>query len=175
MAMNLADIVYVAEQPAHDFQIEQINAEAFGPGRFTRAAYRIREGGPHLRELSFVALAGENVVGSVRMTPVVAGEGRALLLGPLAVRPAWKNLGIGKRLVALAVEAARQAQASAVLLVGDAPYYGPLGFAPVTSGTLSMPRPVDPARLLVCELEAGAAAWRTSPARRAAALASAVA
>ena len=38
-------------------QIEAINEEAFGPGRFARAAYRIREGGPHERDLSFVAVA----------------------------------------------------------------------------------------------------------------------
>ena len=50
------DISYVAETAAHDHEIEQINAEAFGPGRFARAAYKIREGGPHERDLSFVAL-----------------------------------------------------------------------------------------------------------------------
>ena len=62
------------------------------------------------------------------MTRIAAGAGRALLLGPLAVRPAFKNLGIGRRLVAIALEAADKAGAPAVMLVGDEPYYGPLGF-----------------------------------------------
>ena len=105
-----------------------INEEAFGPGRFTRAAYKIREGGPHERALSFVAMHGDAVVASVRMTRIAAGDGRALLLGPLAVRPAFKNLGIGRKLVAIALEAAEKAGAPAVVLVGDEPYYGPLGF-----------------------------------------------
>ena len=156
--MNIADVAYLPEQPAHDPEIEHINAEAFGPGRFARAAYRIREGGPHERALSFVAIHEGAVIASVRMTRVAAGEGRALLLGPLAVRPAYKNLGIGRRLVRIAVEAAGKAGAAAVLLVGDEPYYGPLGFKKVPRGQLSMPRPVDLDRILAVELKPGAVA-----------------
>lgn len=151
------DIAYTAEQPAHDAQIEEINEEAFGPGRFTRAAYAIREGGPHERALSFVATTSEGaVIASVRMTRIAAGEGRALLLGPLAVRPAYKNQGIGKKLVGIALEAARDAGAGLVVLVGDEPYYGPLGFKLISRGQITMPRPVDQNRLLAAELKPGA-------------------
>ncbi len=153
--MSNTDVVYLPEQPAHDSAIEAINEEAFGPGRFARAAYRIREGGPHDPALSFVAVIGGEVAASVRLTRVVAGEGRALLLGPLAVRPAHKNIGIGRNLVTIAIEAAAKAGHGAVLLVGDAPYYGPLGFDRVPPGQISMPGPVDPARLLVNEIVAG--------------------
>ena len=103
-------------------------------------------------------MAADTVVASVRMTRVAAGGGRALLLGPLAVRPAWKNLGIGRRLVAIALEAAAAAGAPAVILVGDQPYYGPLGFSRIPRGQISMPRPVDPDRLLVAEITPGAGA-----------------
>jgi predicted N-acetyltransferase YhbS len=156
--MPLSRFVFTVEDPSHDATIEEINAEAFGPGRYTRAAYRIREAGSHDRSLSFVALNGEEVVASVRMTPVAAGEGRAMLLGPLAVRPDFKNLGIGRKLVDLAVEAARkQGDVPAVLLVGDEPYYGPLGFHKVASASLEFPAPVDLGRVLVRELEVGGA------------------
>lgn len=155
--MSLADLAYVPELPEHDPEIEHINAEAFGPGRFARAAYKIREGGPHRHDLSFVALVGGAVVASVRMTPIAAGKGRALLLGPLAVRPAFKNLGIGRKLVALALEAARKDGWGLVVLVGDGPYYAPLGFNKIVpTGQLAMPRPVDPRRLLAAELIPGA-------------------
>ncbi|MAS15003.1 MAG: GNAT family N-acetyltransferase [Nitratireductor sp.] len=156
--MSSADIHYLPEEPAHDAEIELINEEAFGPGRFTRAAYKIREGGPHDRSLSFVAVHQNHVIASVRMTWIAAGEGRALLLGPLAVRPAFKSIGIGRKLVAIAVEAAREAGAGSVVLVGDAPYYGPLGFEKIPQGQLSMPRPVDAERLLAVELKEGAVA-----------------
>jgi predicted N-acetyltransferase YhbS len=156
--MNIADVAYLPEQPAYDPEIEHINAEAFGPGRFARAAYRIREGGPHERSLSFVATYEGTVIGSVRLTRVAAGEGRALLLGPLAVRPDYKNLGIGRKLVRISVEAAEKAGAAAVVLVGDEPYYGPLGFRKVPRGQIEMPRPVDLDRILAVELKPGAVA-----------------
>jgi predicted N-acetyltransferase YhbS len=156
--MNASDVAYLPETPAHDAEIEHINEEAFGPGRFARAAYKIREGGPHERALSFVAMHDGAVVASVRLTRIAAGEGRALLLGPLAVRPAFKNIGIGRRLVAIALEAAGKAGAAAVVLVGDEPYYGPLGFKRIPRGQVSMPRPVDLDRILAVEIEPGALA-----------------
>jgi len=156
--MSLADVKYLPETPAHDSEIESINDEAFGPGRFVLAAYKIREGGPHDRGLSFVAIDGETVVASVRMTRIAAGAGRALMLGPLAVRPAFKNLGIGRKLVAIALEAAARAGVPAVMLVGDEPYYGPLGFKKIPRGQISMPRPVDFDRLLSHEIAPGAVA-----------------
>jgi predicted N-acetyltransferase YhbS len=81
-----------------------------------------------------------------------------MLLGPLAVRPSWKNLGIGRKLMGMAADAARAKGVRAIVLVGDAPYYGPLGYVQVRPGTMTMPWPVDPARLLVMELVPGAAA-----------------
>ena len=160
--MSLADVTYLPEAPAHDPEIEAINEEAFGPGRFARAAYKIREGGPHERALSFVAVNGRGtVIASVRMTRIAAGAGRALLLGPLAVRPAYKNLGIGRKLVALALKAAAEAGWPAVVLVGDEPYYGPLGFKRVPYGQLSTPRPVDYNRILAHEIVPGAVAALT--------------
>ncbi|PWK71521.1 N-acetyltransferase [Aminobacter sp. AP02] len=156
--MTLADVTYLPETPAHDLEIDDINAEAFGPGRFTRAAYKIREGGPHDRSLSFVATHGGQVIASVRMTPIAAGEGRAQMLGPLAVRPDFKNMGIGRKLVAMALAAAEKANEPAVILVGDEPYYGPLGFTRIPRGQIEMPRPVDLNRLLAHEIVPGAVA-----------------
>ncbi|MGB6117011.1 MAG: N-acetyltransferase [Mesorhizobium sp.] len=156
--MSVNDIAYLPEMPAHDKAIDQINEEAFGPGRFARAAYKIREGGPHERDLSMVAVHWGKVIGSVRLTRIAAGEGRALLLGPLAVIPDWKNLGIGRRLVALCLEKAKAAGHELVVLVGDAPYYTQLGFKRMAYGQINMPRPVDRDRLLAFELVDGALA-----------------
>lgn len=161
--MTLDNIVFAGETSEHDPAIELLNAEAFGPGRFARAATRIREDGPHERALSLVALHEGALAGSVRLTRIAAGEGRALLLGPLAVAPRFKNLGIGRRLVALALEKAGQAGAALVVLVGDEPYYGPLGFSRIPKGQAEMPRPVDPARFLACELRPGALAAFSGP------------
>jgi predicted N-acetyltransferase YhbS len=143
------DLVYLTEDASHDAVIELINAEAFGPGRHTRAAARIREQGPHDRWLSFVCTDDGETIASVRMTPVTAGGVKGHLLGPLAVRPSHKNKGIGRELVKIAIEAARRKGSEAVILVGDPPYYMPLGFEKVPYNALEFPGPVDPGRVLV--------------------------
>ena len=146
--MSVIHPVYLNETPNHNGVIDAINEEAFGPGRFVRAAERVREQGPHDLRLSFVALVDDEIVGSVRMTPVMAGEVAGHLLGPLAVRPSFKNRGIGKELVRISVAEALRHGSEGVVLVGDAPYYGPLGFERVTA-QLEFPGPVDRGRVLV--------------------------
>ena len=147
----------VPETGNHASAIDSLHAEAFGPGRFSRAAFRLREQGPHDPSLSFVALADDDatLLGSVRMTWIeTAGTGaRGLLLGPLAVRDGLKGKGIGKALLRKAVDAAREVGAPYILLVGDKPYYWPFGFEMLPAGRVQMPRPVDPARLLVCAIQ----------------------
>lgn len=150
--MLQSDLLYTQENCVHDAEIEEINALAFGPGRFVRAAYRIREGGGHDRNLSFVALNDEQVIGSIRMTPVVIGTTPALLLGPLAVRDGWKNCGIGRKLMKQAMEASAKAGHRLSLLVGDEPYYRNFGFVKIDAAKVIMPAPVDPERLLACVL-----------------------
>lgn len=154
------------EAPDDDPAIERLSETAFGPGRFARAAYRLREERPHEPALSFVAEVDGHMIGSVRLTKIAIGARPALLLGPLVVDPAWKDRGFGKLLVRTAVAAAREAGHRLVILVGDEPYYGPLGFRRVAPpGAVRLPGPVDPARLLVAELEPGAADGLSGEAR----------
>src|SRR3954467_14387076 len=95
----------------------------YGPIRFSKTSERLREG--RRPGLSFVAASGRRLVGTVRLWDVSAGPGRpALLLGPLAVAPDCRKRGIGSALVQVALREAALAGHAAVLLVGDAPYYG---------------------------------------------------
>ncbi len=153
---SLADVVYWAERPEDDAAITAIHEVTFGPGRFARTAFRLREGVPHDPVLSLVALHEGAVVGSVRLTPIRIGDTPALLLGPLAVRPDLKSRGVGKALMRKSMDEARRAGHRLVLLVGDLPYYWPFGFRVVKPGSVEMPGPVDPGRLLIAELIAGA-------------------
>nr|WP_245271060.1 N-acetyltransferase [Hoeflea phototrophica] len=148
ISMPCHDFVFLTEDASHDAAINHINEEAFGPGRFVRSSERVREQGPHDRQLSFVATDRGETIGSVRMTPILAGTTTGYLLGPLAVRPSHKNLGIGRELVRIALAAAEKSGSPMVLLVGDPPYYAPLGFAPTKPGALTMPGPFDAHRLL---------------------------
>jgi len=155
-----SDVLAVVTRPAVPDDLPAIVAlqtRAFSPGRFARTAYRVREGAPALSPFCRVALAGERLIAAVRMTPItIDGRPGALLLGPLAVEPELAGRGYARRLVAEVLDAARAGGEALVLLVGDMGYYGRLGFAPVPPHQIRLPGPVDPARLLVAELEAGA-------------------
>ncbi|MBO6894125.1 MAG: N-acetyltransferase [Roseibium sp.] len=140
------------EEATDNTAIEDLQAEAFGPGRFARTAFRIRENVPHRTDLSFVGLAGERIAGSIRLSPIMIGASAALLLGPLTVAPDFKNRGLGKALMRVAMETAERAGDKLVLLVGDAPYYSPFGFRQVPFGKVTLPGPVDPERLLIAQL-----------------------
>jgi predicted N-acetyltransferase YhbS len=146
--------------------IDRINARAFGPGRYARSAYRLREGVPADPALSFVACVGTLLVGANRMTPIRCGDRPALLLGPLTVDPAFRSGGIGETLALRSMDAAREAGHQLVLLVGDLPYYARIGFRHVPDGQIIFCGPVDPARLLYCELVEGAFAGVTGKVRR---------
>lgn len=137
-------------------QIEKLDERAFGPGRFARSAYRLREGVKPDFELSFVAHVGTLLVGANMMTRIRAGECDALLLGPLTVDPSFRSRGIGEALMARSIARAREQGHRLVLLVGDNDYYARVGFRQVPAGKLRLPGPVDPARLLYCELVEGA-------------------
>ena len=136
--------------------IERLHERTFGPGRFARTAQRLRERREHILGLSFTAWIGTLLVGSVRVTPVRIGPTPALLLGPLTVEPPFRGRGIARALLDRTLSETRAAGHRLVVLVGDAPYYAASGFAVIPKGQVTMPGPVDPSRLLVAELVAGA-------------------
>jgi len=151
-------LVIRPEHPDDAAAIERLHARAFGPGRFARTAYRLREGAAPLPDLCLTALVGTYLVGSVRIGPAETQGGSLLVLGPLTVDPSFSDRGIGCALMTRALDAAREAGHGLVVLVGDLPYYRRFGFAPVPPGRLVLPGPVDPARFLWCELSEGARA-----------------
>lgn len=154
--MNTSSVIR-PETPADDAAIIELQMSTFGPGARARAAFRVREQAPHDIALSFVLTDGQGIIGSVRQTHISIDSDRGLLLGPLVVLPPHKNKGFGKALVRQALQAARAVDEAFVILVGDAPYYGPLGFEHCIGTRVVMPGPVDPRRLLAAELAPGIA------------------
>ena len=148
-----------SEVPSDAAGVEALNRDAFGPGRFSKSAWRLREGVAPVADLSFVAVerVGPTDVlrGSVRFWPIRVGGQAALLLGPLAVETAERGRGIGIALMQAGIEAAHQGPWGAILLVGDEPYYAKLGFSRLPPGRVKFPGPVDPKRILGLSLKPG--------------------
>lgn len=144
-----------ADVPAREALLDR----AMGPGRKRKSSEKLRRGRRPSEGLAFVARdASGALVGTVRLWDVRLGEGgpAALLLGPLAVDPSLKGAGIGSALMWHAVAEATRLGHGAILLVGDAPYYGRFGFSADKTGLLSMPGPYERHRLLALELAPGA-------------------
>ena len=133
-----------------DAFVEELHEIAFGPGRFARTAFRVRERFPIDPKLSMIAEINGEPCGSVWMTPISVARIDGYLLGPLATHPSFRKRGAGKL---LALEVTRQAlergDGSFVLLVGDQDYYCPLGWERTTPGAITFPGPVDPSRVLL--------------------------
>jgi predicted N-acetyltransferase YhbS len=143
------------ERPGDAALADGLIVRAFGPGRYAKAAERLREGSSPVRELSLIAWKGERAVGCVRLWPITVGGTEALLLGPFAVEEAERSAGVGAELISRACQGAASAGHRVVLLVGDLAYFGPLGFS--RTRDVRMPGPVDPSRVLACALVRGAA------------------
>ncbi|WP_371009334.1 GNAT family N-acetyltransferase [Mesorhizobium sp. RCC_202] len=138
---------------------ESLLDRAMGPKRRKKSSERLRRGRRPSEGLAFVARdASGAVVGTVRLWDVKLGESgpAGLLLGPLAVEPGLKGGGIGSALMHHAIAEAARLGHGAVLLVGDAPYYGRFGFSAERTGALAMPGPYERHRLLALELKDGA-------------------
>jgi predicted N-acetyltransferase YhbS len=152
----MTDLMILSETADDDIAIERLNERTFGPGRYAKTAYRIREGVGHRLDLSFTARIGTLLVGSVRQLPICIGDTPALLLGPLTVEPPFRSRGVGRALLDRALEDAKAKGHRLVILVGDEAYYSRVGFKAVPKGRATMPGPVDYSRLLVAELVDGA-------------------
>jgi predicted N-acetyltransferase YhbS len=153
------------ESPAMIAAREALLSRAMGSNWKKKSSQKLRRGRRPSAGLAFVARDEAGMlVGTVRLWDVgvgdgVVGDGRsALLLGPLAVDPPLKNAGIGKALMTHAIAEAKRLGHGAILLVGDASYYGRFGFSAEKTGLLAMPGPYERHRFLALELVEGALA-----------------
>ena len=153
---NAAPFAIRAERAADVAAREALLDASFGENRHDRTCQRLRDGRAPAAGLALSAVHEGTLVGTVRLWHVSAGGRPALVLGPLAVDPACRELGIGAALMQQALAAARARGHAAVILLGDAPYYARFGFSVEKTGALMLPGPFERDRLLAIEFQAGA-------------------
>jgi predicted N-acetyltransferase YhbS len=153
------DFAIGLETPALSRRVVELSDRAFGPGRFVKTAERLREDSQPIEDLSFVAMQGDRLLGSVRLWPAFVydeAEHRyepLVFLGPVVVEAQHRSQGIGRALIRTAIDAAFAKGLRAVILVGSQSYFAPFGFEQALDVT--MPGPVDPKRVLIRYREAG--------------------
>jgi predicted N-acetyltransferase YhbS len=155
--MRASVVTIRLQTPDDNPALKELHEETFGPGRFARTAFRVREAAGSEPRLDLCATLDGALIGAVHFTPIaIGGVNGALLLGPLIVAKTHSNQGHGLRLMLEGLARAAKLGYKLVILVGDLPYYARAGFSVAPLGQIVMPGPVDPARLLYCELVPGA-------------------
>jgi predicted N-acetyltransferase YhbS len=151
----LSGIAIVPETPFQHAAVEALFDQGFGPGRFAKTAERLREGNAPRLDLSRVAMKEHRLIAAGRVWPVQIGGAPILFFGPFAVDEEERHHGLGRLILEDCLKAATEAGARAMLLIGSAGYFEQSGFSVVPQGLLSLPGPVDPARLLWRALQPG--------------------
>lgn len=134
--------------------VEQLLDRAFEPGRHARTAYAIRAGTAAIPELSFAALDGGTLAGTIQCWPACltrddGGAAPLVMVGPVAVEPARQGQGVGGALMVHALAAAKALRLDgAMFLIGDPEYYGRFGFTAERTAGWRISGPVERRRLL---------------------------
>ena len=101
---DAAPFVIRAERASDVVAREALLDACFGANRHARTCQRLRDGRAPAEGLAFAAVRQEGpkdrLVGTLRLWHVSAGGTRALVLGPLAVDPSCRELGVGAALMA---------------------------------------------------------------------------
>jgi predicted N-acetyltransferase YhbS len=150
-----------AERASDDVAREALLDACFGENRHMRTCQRLRDERAPAEGLSLAAVRKGRLVGTVRLWHVSAGGIPTLILGPLAVDPSCRKLGVGAALMVRALAAAMERGHRAVILLGDAPYYARFGFSTAKTADLILPGSFERERLLGLELQEGSldGAW----------------
>ncbi|MEL7130411.1 MAG: N-acetyltransferase [Pseudomonadota bacterium] len=137
----------------HAAAIEDLYDRTFGPGHFAKTAERVREYGRSLPTISRVAVSDGAVIGAVRAWPVRVGPvDLALFVGPVAIDPAFRGQRLGLTVTDHVLDAAKEANWSAAILIGDPTYFEGAGFRASEPGRLVFPGPQDARRVLIRDL-----------------------
>jgi predicted N-acetyltransferase YhbS len=136
------------EIPEDDYNVEKIVSAVFGPGRFAKTAYRLREQSDY--KVLF-GLVTENHLGKIVATVRVAQMNdyeNTAILGPIAVNPDLRNIGLGMALMKECEKYCQHFHIKRIILVGDPEYYSRFGYVPSEAYDIQFPGPVNKKRIL---------------------------
>src|SRR5579871_4045806 len=95
LTLNAAPFAIRSEKASDVAAREALLDACFGENRHSRTCQRLRDGRVPAAGLALSAVREGKLVGTVRLWRVSAGGRPAVVLGPLAVDPACRELGIG--------------------------------------------------------------------------------
>tara|TARA_B100000579_G_scaffold30957_1_gene21695 strand:+ start:50 stop:538 length:489 start_codon:yes stop_codon:yes gene_type:complete len=131
-------------------QIIELLDSTFGPGRYARSVYRLREMRPYVEKFSYVYEQNNQIIASISYCRTIINlQSNGLLLGPLAVELEQKGKGFGVQLVEHTLSLINDdSMFDFVIVVGDLDYYERFGFNRIEQD-IKFYGPVDKNKLLL--------------------------
>jgi predicted N-acetyltransferase YhbS len=128
--------------------------KSFGPGRFARSVYRLREKNDRDTEFSYIYELNNQILSSISYYKTFLNNDiNGLLLGPLAVDPEHRGKGYGVELVKYTIALIKKTTTyDFILVIGDYHYYEKFGFKKINN-TFSFYGPVNSEKVLILPLK----------------------
>ena len=128
--------------------------KSFGPGRFARSVYRLREKNDRDTEFSYIYELNNQILSSISYYKTFLNNDiNGLLLGPLAVDPEHRGKGYGVELVKYTIALIKKTMDyDFILVIGDYHYYEKFGFKKINN-TFSFYGPVNSEKVLILPLK----------------------
>lgn len=118
-------------------EVENLTREAFWnvyrPGCSEHLVlHKLRDAKSFINELDYVVIEDNKIIANIVYTKMYNEKGEMLndviAFGPVSVHPDYQRKGIGKKLIKLSLERAKELGYKAVLITGDDKFYKSLGF-----------------------------------------------
>ncbi|CAH1058971.1 GNAT family N-acetyltransferase [Paenibacillus pseudetheri] len=132
--------VYIRQEQESDFNeishIVDMDSKQWKSIEFNKSwvIEHIRSSPFYIPELAFIAHADDELAGYLMFSKLIIRENGiphdSLLLGPLAIAPAFQKKGIARKMIEYGLQAAGEHGYATVFVCGHADFYQEMGFVP---------------------------------------------
>ncbi|MGG7057284.1 GNAT family N-acetyltransferase [Clostridium nigeriense] len=155
-------MIVIRKEETKDYEkVEKVIEESFKTAKFTdndehNLVRRLRKSAEFVKELSLIAEDNNKIVGHILLTKAfIKDDNRVcetLALAPLAVLPDYQNRGIGKSLINMSIEKARDMGYKSIVVLGHENYYPKFGFKKASDYGIKAPFEVPDEAYMILEL-----------------------
>lgn len=136
------------EEKEHYKEVENLTREAFWdlyrPGCSEHLVlHKLRDAKSFINELDYVVIEDKKIIANIIYTKMYNENGEmindVIAFGPISVDPKYQGRGIGKKLIEVSLERAKELGYKAVLITGNDKFYKPLGFEAAYKYGITLP------------------------------------
>lgn len=138
--------IIIRQETKDDFnEVFKLNHKAFGQDSEAKLVDALRNNPTvFVPELSLVATIDNKIVGHILFTKIKIENDTqnvfdSLALAPMAVKPDNQKKGIGRQLIRVGLDKARELNFQSVIVLGHKDYYPKFGFEPTTKWNIKSP------------------------------------